>query len=422
MPSDKLMDEIIGYINNRVGLNQYGDIAVPYLSLCKEDTWKTMQLKAEAKCKAYRCLIYSKNIITPQLLQELEQLTSTRYESSRWAQGMSAAQKLFAADAAAELENSKQRVKNIEEFSIKGRKRKLKLMESEENNSSEVFIDSNGIDDESTVEAQVSSMDYPLLVYQKTPLRVLHRRSLLTRKRYISNIQTVYVNQHVFIMTLVTTAGTYVKELVHGDNNRTVPSISSLFLCPMHMLQLDVIYLFDDFHPCIPVREFDATCDELNIHWHKIPSSNSKDSIMPWISSRNHCSIRLRKSISNNAQSDVIDTAKVDQSCKSGLIMTHDELNKNFRDSVSGGYVTYELIPVPNRSTNLVIFNLTHTFVPKSARGQGIGSLLCEYAIDFALTQGYALWNHESFKESNAIMNTTCWFAKDVLTKYKSNN
>ncbi len=44
-------------------------------------------------------------------------------------------------------------------------------------------------------------------IAQKTPLRVLHRRSLLNRKRYIYNIQTARINDHYFLMRLVTSAG-----------------------------------------------------------------------------------------------------------------------------------------------------------------------------------------------------------------------
>lgn len=42
---------------------------------------------------------------------------------------------------------------------------------------------------------------------QKTPLRVLHRRSLLDRKRHVYQIETVLLNDHFFLMNLVTSAG-----------------------------------------------------------------------------------------------------------------------------------------------------------------------------------------------------------------------
>ena len=70
-----------------------------------------------------------------------------------------------------------------------------------------------------------------LKIIQKTPLRVLHRRSLLDRIRYIYNIETILLNDHYFIMNLRTSAGTYVKEFVHGDLGRTTPSVCSLLGC-----------------------------------------------------------------------------------------------------------------------------------------------------------------------------------------------
>ena len=70
-----------------------------------------------------------------------------------------------------------------------------------------------------------------LKIIQKTPLRVLHRRSLLDRPRYIYNIETILLNDHYFIMNLRTSAGTYVKEFVHGDLGRTAPSVCSLLGC-----------------------------------------------------------------------------------------------------------------------------------------------------------------------------------------------
>ena len=46
-----------------------------------------------------------------------------------------------------------------------------------------------------------------LQLNQKTPLRVLHRRSLLDRKRHVYKIETALLNKHFFLMRLVTSAG-----------------------------------------------------------------------------------------------------------------------------------------------------------------------------------------------------------------------
>ena len=86
-----------------------------------------------------------------------------------------------------------------------------------------------------------------LIIAQKTPLRVLHRRSLLTRTREISDVQCALLGPHHFLMRLQTSAGAYVKEWVHGDLGRTTPSVSSMLQTQADILQLDVSWLFDDF-------------------------------------------------------------------------------------------------------------------------------------------------------------------------------
>mmetsp|Transcript_5065 Transcript_5065/g.5187 ORF Transcript_5065/g.5187 Transcript_5065/m.5187 type:complete len:524 (+) Transcript_5065:187-1758(+) len=99
--------------------------------------------------------------------------------------------------------------------------------------------------------AQMDALDTDgipcLKLIQKTPLRVLHRRSLLDRSRDVYNIQTVLLNDHFFLMDITTSAGTYVKEFVHGDLGRTSPSVCGIFGCQVDILQLDVVWLFDDF-------------------------------------------------------------------------------------------------------------------------------------------------------------------------------
>ena len=85
-----------------------------------------------------------------------------------------------------------------------------------------------------------------LEIQQRTPLRVLHRRSLLARKRFIYDIRISQVNSSFFILDLVTSAGTYVKEFVHGKLGRTEPSVSSIVGCQCDILQLDVTRLYDD--------------------------------------------------------------------------------------------------------------------------------------------------------------------------------
>ena len=67
-----------------------------------------------------------------------------------------------------------------------------------------------------------------LCIVQPTPLRVLHRRPLLHRTRYISEVRCILLDPHHFHLSLRTTAGTYVKEWVHGDLGRCTPSVKGI--------------------------------------------------------------------------------------------------------------------------------------------------------------------------------------------------
>ncbi|XP_025695185.1 uncharacterized protein [Arachis hypogaea] len=88
---------------------------------------------------------------------------------------------------------------------------------------------------------QVSSLK-DLKVVQRTPIRVLHRRSPLEREKIIHwmKIETVAGSSQYFLLHLCTQAGTYIKEFVHGDLGRTHPSIGSILGCRAEILQLDV--------------------------------------------------------------------------------------------------------------------------------------------------------------------------------------
>eukprot|EP01113_Clastostelium_recurvatum_P050500 TRINITY_DN9580_c0_g1_i2.p1 TRINITY_DN9580_c0_g1~~TRINITY_DN9580_c0_g1_i2.p1 ORF type:complete len:587 (+),score=118.81 TRINITY_DN9580_c0_g1_i2:157-1917(+) len=91
--------------------------------------------------------------------------------------------------------------------------------------------------------AQIKELE----IDQKTPVRVLHRRSLATRRRTIYHITPEEVNGHFMFLTLSTQAGTYVKEFVHGDLGRTIPNVGTILGCKADILQLDVLEIEIDF-------------------------------------------------------------------------------------------------------------------------------------------------------------------------------
>ncbi|XP_050222085.1 uncharacterized protein LOC126672182 [Mercurialis annua] len=79
-------------------------------------------------------------------------------------------------------------------------------------------------------------------ICQKTPVRVLHRRSPLEREKIIHwmNVEKLTGSCQYFLLHLCTQAGTYIKEFVHGDLGRTNPNVGSILGCRAEILQLDV--------------------------------------------------------------------------------------------------------------------------------------------------------------------------------------
>lgn len=76
---------------------------------------------------------------------------------------------------------------------------------------------------------------------------VLHRRTLLKRPRSIYSLTARLIKDQpgVFIVDVVTQAGTYIKELVHGEFGRTVPSLTSIVGQQLDIISLDVMGLLD---------------------------------------------------------------------------------------------------------------------------------------------------------------------------------
>jgi tRNA pseudouridine synthase 10 len=79
------------------------------------------------------------------------------------------------------------------------------------------------------------------LIKQQTPLRVLHRRADLMREKYIYEVKVKKVSLKRAEMKIRCQGGLYVKELVSGDEGRTVPNVSELLENRAKPLKLDVL-------------------------------------------------------------------------------------------------------------------------------------------------------------------------------------
>jgi len=78
-------------------------------------------------------------------------------------------------------------------------------------------------------------------ISQFTPSRVAHRRANIIRDKHIYKTKIESIDGAMAIITLEAESGTYIKELVSGDNGKTKPSISELIGYPCNVVELDVI-------------------------------------------------------------------------------------------------------------------------------------------------------------------------------------
>lgn len=80
-----------------------------------------------------------------------------------------------------------------------------------------------------------------ILIKQKTPHRVLHRRADLMREKYIYEVKLKMLASKKAEMRIKCQGGLYVKELVTGDEGRTTPSVSEILNITAKPIKLDVL-------------------------------------------------------------------------------------------------------------------------------------------------------------------------------------
>jgi len=78
-------------------------------------------------------------------------------------------------------------------------------------------------------------------INQKTPRRVVHRRSERIRKRKVKKVGVKAVGGKKLELKIRGEAGLYIKELITGDDGRTEPNISTLLNNKVKSIKLDVI-------------------------------------------------------------------------------------------------------------------------------------------------------------------------------------
>ncbi len=82
-------------------------------------------------------------------------------------------------------------------------------------------------------------------IAQRTPVRVSHRRADRTRERFVTAIEVSRSDGPTVELRVTAEAGTYVKELVHGDGGRTTPSLAEALGVACEVVELDVLDIQD---------------------------------------------------------------------------------------------------------------------------------------------------------------------------------
>ncbi|CRL04294.1 CLUMA_CG017392, isoform A [Clunio marinus] len=120
----------------------------------------------------------------------------------------------------------------------------LRHIKSGEEDKKKIYRALCTVDSDVTVEIlERLNIEKEFEIQQWTPLRVLHRRTLMQRPRMIYGVKAFAVKDkpNLIVLDIVSQAGTYIKELVHGEFGRTTPSISSLIDMEIDIVALDVM-------------------------------------------------------------------------------------------------------------------------------------------------------------------------------------
>jgi tRNA pseudouridine synthase 10 len=84
-----------------------------------------------------------------------------------------------------------------------------------------------------------------ITIEQATPTRVLHRRADKIRKRTVTDMGLEIIDPKKARFKITGESGLYIKELIHGDEGRTNPSIADHLKISIEVKNLDVIYIHD---------------------------------------------------------------------------------------------------------------------------------------------------------------------------------
>ncbi|MHA1950033.1 MAG: tRNA pseudouridine(54/55) synthase Pus10 [Candidatus Thorarchaeota archaeon] len=135
----------------------------------------------------------------------------------------------------------------VQDLQITNRERAQKLKENASSNIKEyaATIETQDIIDKTVLQRTESEFS-DAEIEQRTPTRVSHRRSDLVRKKRVHEIRLKKKSDRTIEAFFKVQGGTYVKELISGDDGRTVPSIASVLSTNCVCKELNVTAIYGD--------------------------------------------------------------------------------------------------------------------------------------------------------------------------------
>jgi tRNA pseudouridine synthase 10 len=82
-------------------------------------------------------------------------------------------------------------------------------------------------------------------ITQGIPQRIIHRKGDRVRTKHIHSLAISFIDPAHFLLRIIAQGGTYIKELISGDDGRTTPSFAEIACRPLICAELDVIAIED---------------------------------------------------------------------------------------------------------------------------------------------------------------------------------
>ncbi|MEM1508966.1 MAG: tRNA pseudouridine(54/55) synthase Pus10 [Thermofilaceae archaeon] len=82
-----------------------------------------------------------------------------------------------------------------------------------------------------------------LLINQRTPLRILGRKNDKVRKKMVYELKAMALGEQEILLEITCQGGLYVKELIHGDQGRTRPSVAEALGVDVTVEELDILWI-----------------------------------------------------------------------------------------------------------------------------------------------------------------------------------